>query len=203
MLGGRWLGATLNKTLARSSFFLLLSSSLLNHPPPSSSPRLLGHVVYIVVCSSWFQQTRFSPFNFLLTSQLDLLVPESSTLNTQPPDFPDPLHLEHNYSRPFDCEQPALGREHPRCSTMTCSASSVTMESYAEGVASSTATPSEDTALLRDRRRRHSYHAPRKLSCDYQDADTVFIRVSLAPEDFSGHQFRSNRTLGRTLPRRT
>lgn len=67
---------------------------------------------------------------------------------------------------------------------MTCSASSMTMESHAEGVASSTATPTEDTSLLRDRRRRHSYHAPRKLSCDYQDADTIFIRVSLTPEYF-------------------
>ncbi|KAJ5439140.1 uncharacterized protein N7458_010138 [Penicillium daleae] len=62
---------------------------------------------------------------------------------------------------------------------MPCTATSVTMESYAGGVASSTATPSEDTALLRDRRRRHSYHVPRRLSCDYQDADTVFIRVEL------------------------
>jgi hypothetical protein len=77
------------------------------------------------------------------------------------------------------------------------------MESYAGGVASSTATPSEDTALLRDRRRRHSYHVPRRLSCDYQDADTVFIRVSLTLEDFSGYQVRSNSTLGRTISCRT
>lgn len=55
----------------------------------------------------------------------------------------------------------------------------MTVESYPEAIASSTATPSEETTLLRDRRRRHSYHAPRKLSCDYQDADTVFIRVSI------------------------
>lgn len=55
----------------------------------------------------------------------------------------------------------------------------MTVESYPEAVSSSAATPGEDTALLRDRRRRHSYHAPRKLSCDYQDADTVFIRVSI------------------------
>lgn len=55
----------------------------------------------------------------------------------------------------------------------------MTMESYPEAVSSSAAIPSDDTGLLRDRRRRHSYHAPRKLSCDYQDADTVFIRVSL------------------------
>lgn len=56
----------------------------------------------------------------------------------------------------------------------------MTVESYPEAIASSSATPSEEnTTLLRDRRRRHSYHAPRKLSCDYQDADTVFIRVSI------------------------
>lgn len=53
----------------------------------------------------------------------------------------------------------------------------MTVESYS-AAAASTGTPSEDTALLRDRRRRHSFHASRKLSCDYQDADTVFIRVS-------------------------
>lgn len=93
MLGGRWLGARLNKTLARSSFFLLLSSSLSN-TPTFFFPRLLGHVVYILVCSSWFQQTLSLPlFDFLLASPLDLLVPESPTLNTQPPDSPDPLSL--------------------------------------------------------------------------------------------------------------
>lgn len=56
----------------------------------------------------------------------------------------------------------------------------MTVESHleTEAVSSSAVTPSEETGLLRDRRRRHSYHAPRKLSCDYQDADTVFIRVS-------------------------
>lgn len=62
---------------------------------------------------------------------------------------------------------------------MTCTASSMTVESYPEAVSSSTSTPGEDTALLRDRRRRHSYHVPRRLSSDYQDADTVFIRVSI------------------------
>ncbi|KAJ5094358.1 hypothetical protein N7456_010219 [Penicillium angulare] len=64
---------------------------------------------------------------------------------------------------------------------MTCTASSMTVESYPEvdAIASSTATPNEETGLIRDRRRRHSYHAPRRLSCDYQDADTVFIRVEL------------------------
>ncbi|KAJ6024696.1 hypothetical protein N7540_005493 [Penicillium herquei] len=63
---------------------------------------------------------------------------------------------------------------------MTCTTSSMTVESLeAEAVSSATATPGEEIGLLRDRRRRHSYHAPRKLSCDYQDADTVFIRVEL------------------------
>lgn len=57
-------------------------------------------------------------------------------------------------------------------------AASMTVESNSATAASSSSTPSEDTALLRDRRRRHSFHASRKLSCDYQDADTVFIRVS-------------------------
>lgn len=46
----------------------------------------------------------------------------------------------------------------------------------AEAFASATATPDENTGMLRDRRR-HSFHASRKLSCDYQDADAVFIRV--------------------------
>ncbi|CAI7669914.1 hypothetical protein N7533_013412 [Penicillium manginii] len=62
---------------------------------------------------------------------------------------------------------------------MACSSSSMTVESSSEAVAFSTATPTEETTLLRDRRRRHSYHAPRRLSCDYQDSDTVFIRVEL------------------------
>ncbi|KAJ5719745.1 hypothetical protein N7493_007323 [Penicillium malachiteum] len=63
---------------------------------------------------------------------------------------------------------------------MTCTTSSMTVESLeAEAVSSAIATPGEETGLLRDRHRRHSYHAPRKLSCDYQDADTVFIRVEL------------------------
>ncbi|KAJ5090933.1 hypothetical protein N7532_009617 [Penicillium argentinense] len=62
---------------------------------------------------------------------------------------------------------------------MACSASSMTVESYPEAISSGAATPGEETGLLRDRRRRHSYHAPRKLSCDYQDSDTVFIRVEL------------------------
>ncbi|KAJ5682046.1 uncharacterized protein N7477_001986 [Penicillium maclennaniae] len=63
---------------------------------------------------------------------------------------------------------------------MACSATSMTVESYPDtAVSSSAATPGEDTGLLRDRRRRHSYHAPRRLSCDSQDAESVFIRVEL------------------------
>ncbi|KAE8159172.1 HlyIII-domain-containing protein [Aspergillus tamarii] len=63
---------------------------------------------------------------------------------------------------------------------MACSAQSVTIESYPDdaAVSSAYATPSDETALLRDRRRRHSFHAARKLSCDY-DADAVFLRVEL------------------------
>jgi adiponectin receptor len=62
---------------------------------------------------------------------------------------------------------------------MACGASSMAVESYpeAEANASATATPSEETGLLRDRRRRHSFQVSRRLSCDYQDADAVFIRV--------------------------
>ena len=68
---------------------------------------------------------------------------------------------------------------------MACSAQSVTIESYpkakdmASASASAYATPGEDMALLRDRRRRHSFHTARKLSCDY-DADAVFLRVRSA-----------------------
>ncbi|OQD68869.1 hypothetical protein PENDEC_c030G06839 [Penicillium decumbens] len=62
---------------------------------------------------------------------------------------------------------------------MACSASSMTVESYQDSAVSSAAAAGEDIGFLRDRRRRHSYHAPRRLSCDYQDADTVFIRVEL------------------------
>lgn len=62
---------------------------------------------------------------------------------------------------------------------MACGASTMAVETYPEveeAFASATATPDENTGLLRDRRR-HSFHASRKLSCDYQDADAVFIRV--------------------------
>ncbi|KAJ5129013.1 hypothetical protein N7448_002723 [Penicillium atrosanguineum] len=63
---------------------------------------------------------------------------------------------------------------------MACSATSMTVESYPDtAVSTAPATPGEDTGLLRDRRRRHSYHAPRRLSCDNQDAESVFIRVEL------------------------
>jgi adiponectin receptor len=52
------------------------------------------------------------------------------------------------------------------------------VETYpeAEAFASAVATQDEDTGILRDRRR-HSFHSSRKLSCDFQDADAVFIRV--------------------------
>ncbi|KAL4868269.1 hypothetical protein BDV12DRAFT_170054 [Aspergillus spectabilis] len=60
---------------------------------------------------------------------------------------------------------------------MACSTQSVTIESYLD-TAFSSATPSEETALLRDRKRRHSFHTARKLSCDY-DADAIFLRVEL------------------------
>ncbi|KAL4996194.1 hemolysin-III related-domain-containing protein [Aspergillus recurvatus] len=60
---------------------------------------------------------------------------------------------------------------------MACSTGSMTIESYLDTAVSS-ATPSEETALLRDRKRRHSFHTARKLSCDY-DADAIFLRVEL------------------------
>lgn len=60
---------------------------------------------------------------------------------------------------------------------MACATPSVTVESYP--VSSTTcSTPSEETPLLRDRRRRHSFQTTRRISCDY-DADTIFIRVEL------------------------
>lgn len=60
---------------------------------------------------------------------------------------------------------------------MACSAQSMTIESYPEANTSAySTTPSEETSLLRDRRRRHSFHTARKLSLDY-DADAVFLRV--------------------------
>ncbi|KAJ5550789.1 Hly-III-like protein [Penicillium sp. DV-2018c] len=65
---------------------------------------------------------------------------------------------------------------------MACGATSMAVESSteAEAFASATAAPIEDTGFLRDRRRRHSFHASRrKLSYDHQDADAVFIRVEL------------------------
>lgn len=64
---------------------------------------------------------------------------------------------------------------------MACSAQSVTIESYLDNSAFSSAyaTPSEETSLLRDRKRRHSFHTARKLSCDY-DADAVFLRVGFS-----------------------
>ncbi|KAL5360995.1 hemolysin-III related-domain-containing protein [Aspergillus floccosus] len=63
---------------------------------------------------------------------------------------------------------------------MACSAQSMTIESYPDEALSTSyaPTPTEETALVRDRRRRHSFHTARKLSCDY-DADAVFLRVEL------------------------
>ena len=54
----------------------------------------------------------------------------------------------------------------------------MTIESYPDTAVSSSATPSEETALLRDRRRRHSFDNTRKNSCDY-DGEAVYLRVSL------------------------
>ncbi|RLM00169.1 hypothetical protein CFD26_107346 [Aspergillus turcosus] len=62
---------------------------------------------------------------------------------------------------------------------MACTTQSVTLESYGDGASTSFAsTPSEETSLLRDRRRRHSFHTARKLSCDY-DGEAIFLRVEL------------------------
>ncbi|KAL3466548.1 putative IZH family channel protein [Aspergillus heterothallicus] len=62
---------------------------------------------------------------------------------------------------------------------MACSTQSVTIQSHLDDAFSSAyATPSEETSLLRDRKRRHSFHTARKLSCDY-DADAIFLRVEL------------------------
>ncbi|RJE21336.1 IZH family channel protein [Aspergillus sclerotialis] len=61
---------------------------------------------------------------------------------------------------------------------MACTAPSMTIESYPEQAASTSTNLSEETALLRDRRRRHSFHTARKLSYDY-DADAVFLKVEL------------------------
>lgn len=57
----------------------------------------------------------------------------------------------------------------------------MTVESYPdqdENGTSASASPSEWTSRLRNRRRRHSFHAARRLSCDY-DADAIFLRVEL------------------------
>ncbi|KAL4796143.1 hemolysin-III related-domain-containing protein [Aspergillus venezuelensis] len=62
---------------------------------------------------------------------------------------------------------------------MACSTQSVTLESYVDhAISSAYATPSEETSLLRDRKRRHSFHTARKLSLDV-DADAIFLRVEL------------------------
>ncbi|KAL2013284.1 hypothetical protein VTN00DRAFT_809 [Thermoascus crustaceus] len=61
---------------------------------------------------------------------------------------------------------------------MACTAPSMTVESYPDVGTTTSSTPNEETPLLRDRRRRHSFHAARRLSCDY-DADAIFLRVEL------------------------
>ncbi|KAG5302125.1 hemolysin-III family protein [Histoplasma ohiense] len=65
---------------------------------------------------------------------------------------------------------------------MACTAPSVTLESYAyldpTSNASGLATPDERSGFLRNRRRRHSFHTNRRLSCDH-DADAIFLRVEL------------------------
>ncbi|PGH31233.1 hypothetical protein GX50_05970 [[Emmonsia] crescens] len=65
---------------------------------------------------------------------------------------------------------------------MACTGPSVTMESYTDSDpasnASGWATLDERAGLLRNRRRRHSFHTSRRLSCDY-DADAIFLRVEL------------------------
>ncbi|KAL1957577.1 hypothetical protein VTO42DRAFT_5688 [Malbranchea cinnamomea] len=62
---------------------------------------------------------------------------------------------------------------------MSCTATSVAVESSpAPEWASGCAPLTERTALLQRRRRRHSFHAARRLSCDY-DADAIFLRVEL------------------------
>ncbi|KAJ5895039.1 hypothetical protein N7495_006730 [Penicillium taxi] len=62
---------------------------------------------------------------------------------------------------------------------MACSVSSMTVESHPEAISSSISTPAEAEEISLKDRRRHSNHAPRKLSCDYSDPDTVFLRVEL------------------------
>lgn len=53
----------------------------------------------------------------------------------------------------------------------------MTIESYPDAISTSCSTPNDQTPLLRDRRRRHSFQAIRRSSCDY-DADAIFLRVS-------------------------
>lgn len=98
MLGGWWLGQDFGPR-ASNYFVLHFTLNSLSNPPPSTfhiplDP--LGQVLYIDVCSSWFQQTR------LFTRRLIYQSAESSTLNVQTPDFRDPpTSLEHNNFRRF------------------------------------------------------------------------------------------------------
>ncbi|KAL1966403.1 hypothetical protein VTN77DRAFT_4545 [Rasamsonia byssochlamydoides] len=61
---------------------------------------------------------------------------------------------------------------------MACKAPSMTIESYPDCMSTSCSTPTDETPLLRDRRRRHSFQTIRRTSCDY-DADAIFLRVEL------------------------
>ncbi|EGD99148.1 hypothetical protein TMEN_2355 [Trichophyton mentagrophytes] len=65
---------------------------------------------------------------------------------------------------------------------MACTTPSITIESRT-GTPSSTASgylspANELTGLLKDRRRRHSFHTSRRLSCDY-DEDAIYLKVDL------------------------
>ncbi|GAD93475.1 IZH family channel protein [Paecilomyces variotii No. 5] len=62
---------------------------------------------------------------------------------------------------------------------MACTAPSMTVESYPDGESTSCSTPTEESSLLRERRtRRHSFHAARRLSRDY-DPDAIYLKVEL------------------------
>ncbi|EEP77426.1 conserved hypothetical protein [Uncinocarpus reesii 1704] len=62
---------------------------------------------------------------------------------------------------------------------MACASPSMTVESHGNENDINAATGLlSPAAILRNRRRRHSFHAARRLSCDY-DADAIFLRVEL------------------------
>jgi adiponectin receptor len=63
---------------------------------------------------------------------------------------------------------------------MACKAPAVAIGAFEGAVSASTsATPTEETPLIRSRRR-HSFQHARRSSCDY-DAEAVFLRVSGMP----------------------